>query len=147
VDTRQRAGVRGRPHAKREWLAKGGYGAASVEHSVRITPKTAFNIASVSKQFTAATLLRLVDEGRVRLDDDVRKYVPEFPESSPPTTLTGLVYQTSGLGDYTPVLYRQGKTSTVARAEVLEIIVKSRGSRHRASSTTTTTGTTSSSPR
>jgi CubicO group peptidase (beta-lactamase class C family) len=108
-----------------KWRAKGGYGAASLEHSVRITPKTVFNIASVSKQFTAATLLRLVDEGKVRLDDDVRKYFPEIPESSPPTTLTDLVYQTSGLGDYTPVLYRQGKyIDRSTRAEVLEIIVK-----------------------
>jgi CubicO group peptidase (beta-lactamase class C family) len=106
-----------------DWIAKGGYGSASLEHSARITPKTLFNIASVSKQFTAATLLRLVDEGKVRLDDDVRKYVPELPEVTPPVTLIDLAYQTSGLGNYTPILDRQGKyLDRVTRTEVLSII-------------------------
>lgn len=82
------------------WVARGGYGFASIERGVRITPDTIFYAASVSKQFTAAALLRLAELGKASLDDDVRKYVPELPEYSPPITIRHLVHQTSGLPDY-----------------------------------------------
>ena len=52
-----------------KWLAKGGYGSASIEHGVHITPNTVFDVASVSKQFTATALLRLMDGGKVRRAD------------------------------------------------------------------------------
>ena len=104
-----------------KWLAKGGYGSASIEHTVRITPRTVFYIGSVSKQFTAAALLRLVDGGTVRLDDDVRKYVPELPEYDPPITLDHLVHHSSGLVDY---LVPMGGTwqDRHSRREVLSMI-------------------------
>lgn len=82
------------------WLARGGYGLASIERHVRITPDTVFYAASVSKQFTAAAVLRLVDLGKVSVEDDIRKYLPELPEYSPRITVRHLVYQTSGLPDY-----------------------------------------------
>src|SRR5438067_11892787 len=56
-----------------------GYGMANVEHSVAVTPDTVFHIASISKNILAAVVLQLVDEGKLRLDDDVTKYVPEAP--------------------------------------------------------------------
>src|SRR5262245_1250529 len=56
-----------------------GYGMANLYHSVAVTPETVFHIASISKNILAAALLQLVDEGKVKLDDDVTKYVPEAP--------------------------------------------------------------------
>src|ERR1051325_326899 len=56
-----------------------GYGMANLEHSVPVTPETIFHIASISKNILSAVVLQLVDEGKLRLDDDVTKYVPEAP--------------------------------------------------------------------
>src|SRR4051812_24679645 len=77
-----------------------GYGIADLEHGTPITPKTAFYLASVSKQFTAAAVNMLVAEGKLSLDDDVRKYVPELPRYQAPITIGQLMHHTSGLRDY-----------------------------------------------
>jgi CubicO group peptidase (beta-lactamase class C family) len=71
-------------------LAKG-YGMADLEHDVRITPDTIFEAGSVSKQFTAAAVLLLAREHKLSLDDQVRQYIPELPDFSPPpdTDATG----------------------------------------------------------
>src|SRR4051812_26192070 len=53
-----------------------GYGLASIELNVPITPKTIFDIGSTSKQFTAMSILLLAKDGKLSLDDDIRKYVP-----------------------------------------------------------------------
>ena len=50
-----------------------GYGMANLEHSVAVTPETVFQVASISKNILAAVVLQLVDEGKLRLDDDVTK--------------------------------------------------------------------------
>ena len=52
---------------------------ANLEHSVPVTPETVFHIDSISKNILSAVVLQLVDEGKLRLDDDVTKYVPEAP--------------------------------------------------------------------
>jgi CubicO group peptidase (beta-lactamase class C family) len=111
------------------WLARGGYGHASIERGVRITPDTIFYVASVSKQFTAAALLRVVDLGKASLDDDVRKYLPELPEYSPPITIRHLVYQTSGLPDYHRLAAdarRDLVENPLSRGEVLAMIAKAK---------------------
>jgi CubicO group peptidase (beta-lactamase class C family) len=109
------------------WLARGGYGLANIERGVRITPDTVFYAASVSKQFTAAAVLQLVDLGKASLDDDVRKYLPELPEYSPPITVRHLLYQTSGLPDYFR-LAAEARRNLVEDAaspeEILAIIAK-----------------------
>ena len=56
-----------------------GYGLANIEHSVGVTPETVFHIASISKNILAGVILRLAEENKLRLDDDVRQYVPEAP--------------------------------------------------------------------
>src|SRR3954469_7696525 len=56
-----------------------GYGSASLEHDLPITPTSAFYAASVSKQFTAFAVALLASEGKLSLDDDIRKYIPEVP--------------------------------------------------------------------
>jgi len=80
-------------------LAKG-YGLANVEYGVPITPHTPFIMGSVSKQFTAATIALLVEQGRISLDDDVRKYVPELPDYGKRVTIDNLVHHTSGIRDF-----------------------------------------------
>ena len=62
-------------------LYRRGHGMASLEHGVSITPATVFNVGSITKQFTAMAILLLEDEGKVSLDDDVRAFVPEVPDS------------------------------------------------------------------
>jgi CubicO group peptidase (beta-lactamase class C family) len=77
-----------------------GYGMASLEHRVPITPSTVFDVASVSKQFTGLAIAILVDQGRLRLTDDVRKYIPELGDVGHTITLDHLVHHTSGLRDW-----------------------------------------------
>src|ERR1043165_5521294 len=68
-----------------------GYGMANVEHSVAVTPETVFHIDSISKNILAAVVLQLVDEGKLRLDDDVTKYVPEAPTQGRRVTVRQLL--------------------------------------------------------
>jgi CubicO group peptidase (beta-lactamase class C family) len=77
-----------------------GYGLASVEHGVPITPQTPFITGSLSKQFTAAAIALLVEQGRISLSDDVRKYVPELHDYGKRVTIDHLVHHTSGLRDF-----------------------------------------------
>ena len=76
-----------------------GYGMADLEHDVKISPASVFHVASVSKQFTAAAVLMLADEGRLSLDDEVRKHVPQLPDFGVPITIRHLLHHTSGLRD------------------------------------------------
>ena len=78
-----------------------GYGLANVEHSVSVTPETVFHIDSVSKNILAAVLLQLVDEGRLNLDDDVTKYVPEAPTQGHGITVRQLLNHSSGIFSFT----------------------------------------------
>jgi CubicO group peptidase (beta-lactamase class C family) len=76
------------------------YGAADLEHGVLNRVDTVFEAGSVSKQFTAALVLLLVQDGRLSLQDHVRKYIPELPEYSRPITVEELLGHTSGLRDW-----------------------------------------------
>ncbi len=78
---------------------KHGYGMADLDHNVTITPSTVFHVASMSKQFTAASILLLAQQGKLSLDDDVRKYIPELPDFGSPITIRHLIHHTSGLRD------------------------------------------------
>jgi len=80
-------------------LYERGYGMADLDHNVPITPDTVFHVASMSKQFTAAAIVMLAQEGKLSLDDEVPKYVPELPDFGAPITIRELVYHTSGLRD------------------------------------------------
>lgn len=76
-----------------------GYGLANVENAVPVKPDTMFQLASVTKQFVATSLLMLVEEGKLSLDDKVSKYLPEAPESWKDITVRHLLNHTSGLGN------------------------------------------------
>jgi CubicO group peptidase (beta-lactamase class C family) len=81
-----------------------GYGLASLEHGVAIDARnTVFDIGSTSKQFTAASVLLLAQDGKLALDDDIRKFLPELPDYGKPITVAHLIHHTSGLRDY-PIL-------------------------------------------
>ena len=77
-----------------------GYGSANLEHSIPIGPRTVFDIGSTSKQFTAACIGLLAQDGKLTVGDDVRKYVPELPDYGKTITLDHLLHHTSGLRDY-----------------------------------------------
>jgi CubicO group peptidase (beta-lactamase class C family) len=77
-----------------------GYGEANLEHRVPITAHTIFDLGSTSKQFTAFSVLLLERDGKLSLNDDVRKHVPELQPLQPPVTVRHLLLHTSGLRDY-----------------------------------------------
>ena len=75
------------------------YGLANVEYNVPNSTSTPYHVASVSKQFTAFAVVLLSLEGKLGLDDDVRKYLPELPDFGPTITLRHLLNHTSGIRD------------------------------------------------
>ena len=77
-----------------------GYGLANIEENVAITPQTVFDIGSTSKQFSAASILLLEKQGKLSVNDDIRKYVPEIPNYGQTITILNLLNHTSGLRDY-----------------------------------------------
>jgi len=81
-------------------LAKG-YGQADAEFDVPANEQTMFRIGSVTKQFTAALVMRLVEQKKLALDDDIAKYVPEFPLQGRKVTIQQLLQHTSGIQSYT----------------------------------------------
>lgn len=76
-----------------------GYGSANLEYDIPITPSTIFHISSVSKQFTVFAILLLEEQGKLSIDDDIRKYIPEVPDFGKTITLRHLASHTSGLRD------------------------------------------------
>jgi CubicO group peptidase (beta-lactamase class C family) len=77
-----------------------GYGMANLEHGVPNRPDTVFDIASVSKQFGAMAIALLEADGKLSLDDDVKKYIAEVPDVGSRITLRHLVHHTSGIRDW-----------------------------------------------
>jgi len=80
------------------------FGLADMEHNVPNTPETIFESGSVAKQFTAAALVLLQQDGKLSIDDPVRKYIPELPDYGSPLTIRHLLNHTSGLRDWGTVL-------------------------------------------
>lgn len=78
-----------------------GYGIANLELNVPITPQTVFDIGSVSKQFTAMSIVLLVEDGKLSFDDDIHKFIPELPGFGVPVTVRAMLHHLSGLRSYT----------------------------------------------
>jgi CubicO group peptidase (beta-lactamase class C family) len=75
------------------------YGLADIANDLRLNPETRFDIGSMSKQFTAAAVLILADQGKIGLDDDIHKYVPELPNYGVKVSLRQMLHMTSGIMD------------------------------------------------
>lgn len=84
-------------------LWSGARGLADIETRRPITPETPFLLGSIVKQFTAATVLQLVEEGRISLDDPVSRFYPDWPQPGAGATVRQLLNHTSGIKDYTKV--------------------------------------------
>ena len=90
---------------------EGYVGYANLEHQVKVSPKTRFNIASNAKQYTALAALKLSQEGKLRLDDDLNVYLSEyFQENKPMVTINNLINHSSGIRDVYDLWTLQGKT-------------------------------------
>ncbi|MBL7950387.1 MAG: serine hydrolase [Flavobacteriales bacterium] len=112
-----------------ESIYRKGYGMADLEHNVSVTPNTVFHVASISKQFTALAALLLAAEGKLSLDEDVRKYLPELPIYAHPITIRDLAQHTSGLRDVDELLRLSGigQDDAATNAEVLGILLRQTG--------------------
>ncbi len=89
-------------------LLERGYGMANLESGTPITAATIFESGSVAKQFTAASILLLMSDGKLRLDDRVQRFVPELPEYSRPLTIRHLLSHTSGLREWSNLVALDG---------------------------------------
>jgi len=101
------------------------YGMADLEHDVRNTPETIFEAGSVSKQFTAMAVQLLASEGKLSIDDQVRKYIPELPDYGKSLTIRHMLSHTSGLRDWGSIESIAGwprTTREYTHAHVLEIV-------------------------
>ena len=106
-------------------LYKRGYGIANLDYAVPISSKTVFNIGSMSKQFTAISIALLARQGKVSLDDDIRKYLPEMPQYSAPVTIRRLIHHTSGIREYSHLMQLAGTRFQDVRADdVYKIITR-----------------------
>jgi CubicO group peptidase (beta-lactamase class C family) len=84
------------------------FGLAEMEHGIPNTPQTIFESGSVAKQFTAAALFLLQQDGKLSLDDPARKYLPELPDYGSPVTIRHLLTHTAGLRDWGSVMALTG---------------------------------------
>jgi CubicO group peptidase (beta-lactamase class C family) len=111
-------------------IYKHGYGMANLNDDVTITPETVFHVASMSKQFTAASILLLQQQGKLSLDDDVHKYIPELPDFGERITLRHLMHHTSGLRDQWSLLelasWRYSQ-DLITDADVMSVVTRQKG--------------------
>jgi CubicO group peptidase (beta-lactamase class C family) len=105
---------------------KKGYGSANLEYDIPITSSTVFHIASVSKQFTVFSVLLLARDGKLSLDDDIRKYIPEVPDFGKTITLRQLAHHTSGLRDQWNLLAMAGwrLDDVITKEHIMKLVSK-----------------------
>jgi CubicO group peptidase (beta-lactamase class C family) len=102
-------------------IVRRSYGLANLEERIAATPATNYRLASVTKQFTAAAILLLAEDGRLALDDPARKWFPELPEAVRDVTIRHLLTHTSGIVDYEEVI-PDGTTEQLRDADVLRLL-------------------------
>ncbi len=104
-----------------------GYGMADIQGERPITPQTTLESGSVAKQFTATAILLLMQDGKLSLDDDARKYIPELPVYARPITVRNLLTHTSGLREWSNLFAWQGwprGTRVHTQSDFLDIITR-----------------------
>ncbi len=103
-----------------------GYGIANLEYGIQITSKTIFHVASVSKQFTAFSIYLLEKQGKISLEDDIRKYFPELPKYNKAIKIKHLLAHTSGLRDQWALLTLAGwqMEDVITTEQILKLVIK-----------------------
>jgi CubicO group peptidase (beta-lactamase class C family) len=106
-----------------------GYGMSNLEYDIAITPESIFLVGSISKQFTAFSIALLAQDGKLSLDDDIRKYLPEMPDFGKTITIAHLIHHRSGLREQGQLLYLAGwrGDDMMTEADMLAIAAKQRG--------------------
>lgn len=105
---------------------KRAFGMANLDYDVANTTTTLFNLASASKPFTAMSIALLAQQGKLSLDDDIRKYVPEMPKYNETVTIRHLLYHTSGIREYQALIFFSGISPDNALSDkiVLEMLAR-----------------------
>ena len=105
-----------------------GYGMANLELNVALTPQSVLDIGSTSKQFTATSVVLLAQQGKLSLDDDIRKYVPELPNYGKTITIRHILTHTSGIRDYLTLWGLAGvdDADLTTEDDALQLIVRQR---------------------
>lgn len=108
------------------FIYRKGYGTASLELGVPLSPESVFYMGSVSKQFTAASVVLASEQGFLSLDDNVRKYIPEIPDYGRPITLREMLHHTSGFRDVLALLALSGRDAADLhpKAELIDLVAR-----------------------
>ena len=103
---------------------KRGYGMSNFEYGIPVSPTSIFHVASISKEFTAMAIVLLARQGKLSLDDEVRKYVPEVPDFGERITIRHLIHHTSGLRDQWALLEMAGwrEDDVITEGDILDLI-------------------------
>jgi CubicO group peptidase (beta-lactamase class C family) len=111
------------------FIYRKGYGMGSLELGAPLSSQSIFYMASVSKQFTAASVVLAAEQGFLTLDDDVRKYIPELPDYGHVIRLRQMLYHTSGFRDFETLMYLSGRdlADVHSKEEMLDLIARQKG--------------------
>ena len=110
------------------FIYKRAFGAANLEYRIPLTTHSITYIASVSKQFTAMSILLLEKDGKLSLDDSIRKYIPELPSWGDPVTIRQLLHHTSGVRDYFAIAELAGQSGhSFSNEDVLDLLARQKG--------------------
>lgn len=103
-----------------------GYGMGSLELGVPLSSQSVFYMGSVSKQFTAASVVLAAEQGFLSMDDNIRKYIPEIPDYGQPITLRQMLHHTSGLPDAVAMFAISGRNAEDLHptAELMDLVVR-----------------------
>jgi CubicO group peptidase (beta-lactamase class C family) len=108
-----------------QMIYKHGYGIANLDYGLPISSKSVFNIGSISKQFTAMSIALLARQGKISLDDDVHKYLPELHQFPSPITIRQLIYHTSGIREYPHLMQLAGiRFQDTTDEEILRMLTR-----------------------
>ena len=103
-----------------------GFGMANLEYGIPNTAQTIFHMASVSKQFTGYAIVLLAMQGKLKLDDDIRQYLPWFPDLKEKITIRNLLNHTSGIRDQWQLLAISGTRldDVITQDHIIKILSK-----------------------
>jgi CubicO group peptidase (beta-lactamase class C family) len=99
-----------------------GYGLADLELKVPATPDTVFEIGSITKQFTAAAIMLLVERGQIDLSDQAGQYLPQLPDAWKAVTIRQLLNHTSGIPDYEDIMGYDGYRNPMTAEQVIALV-------------------------